>query len=287
MLSHQSHVIVRCPTMAIRCKFCGCPNIVKYGVRNGIQQYLCRSCGRKFSDKDTLEGRQTPTAEIGAALSMFYDGLSLSGIQRQLQGIFNDWVNPSTIYRWVIEYSSKAITLLDKQKVRLSNTWVVDETVVKVGGENMWYWDVIDEGTRFLIDTHLSKTRSIRDVETLFGRCRNRTHTVPRFILSDKLAVYVDGIERVFGADARHIQSRGMTSDININLIERFHSTLKTRTKVMRGLKTKATAQVILDGFVMHYNFFRPHMTLGDSTPAKVAGIKLQFSTWEGLLRWL
>jgi hypothetical protein len=56
----------------------------------------------------------------------------------------------------------------------------------------------------------------------------------------------------------------------------------------MRGLKTKETAQIILDGFVVHYNFFRAHMSLGtDITPAQVAGIKLPFSTWEGLLRVL
>ena len=151
MIKH-SHTIIRCPTEAIRCKFCGSTDIVKYGRRHGIQNYLCRACGRKFTDKDTLEGKQIPTAHVGAALSMFYDGLSLAGISRQLEGIFNNRVNPSTIYRWVIEYSEKAIKLLDSYKAEASDTWVVDETVVKIGGENLWYWDVIDDGTRFLIN---------------------------------------------------------------------------------------------------------------------------------------
>lgn len=271
----------------IRCKFCGSANVVKYGFRNHIQQYMCRDCGRKFSEKDTLEGKRTPIPEMGIALSLFFDGLSLTEISQQLIGIFHEFVDPSTIYRWVMEYSQEAIKLLSKYKAKLSDTWVVDETVISILGENFWFWDVIDEGTRFLVNTHLSKSRTITDVVSLFERCSRHTDTIPKYIISDKLAAYIDGIERVFGSDAKHIQSQGMTSDININLIERFHSTLKTRIKVIRGLKTKESARIILDGFIINYNFFRPHMSLRDKTPAEVAGIKLPFNSWEGLLRSL
>lgn len=285
--SHSSHTFQRCSVVGIKCKFCGSSNVVKYGFKKYIQQYMCKDCGRKFTEKDTLEGRQIPVNEMGVALSLFYDGLSVTEISQQLVSIFRDFVNPSTIYRWIMEYSQEAIELLERYKAKLSDTWVVDETVIGIAGENYWYWDVIDEETRFLIDTHLSKSRTIPDVVTLFERCNKRTETIPRFIISDKLAAYIDGIERVFGADAKHIQSQGMTSNININLIERFHGTLKQRIKVMRDLKTKESAQIILDGFVIHYNSFRPHMSLNDKTPAEVAGIKLPFNTWEGLLRFV
>jgi len=261
--------------------------VVKYGFQNHIQQYLCRDCGRKFNENDTLDRMRTPTAEIGAALSMFYDGLSLAAISRQLEGIFHDFVNPSTIYRWIMQYSQEAIKLLESYKANVSTTWVVDETVISIVGKNHWYWDVLCEKSRFLIGTHLSMARTTNDVVTLFGKCSKHTDVIPRFIISDKLPAYIGGIEKVFGADTKHIKSQGMSSDINTNLIERFHSTLKQRTKVMRDMKTTDTAQIILDGFVVHYNFFRHHMTLGDVTPAEVAGIKLPFDTWEGLLRFL
>jgi transposase InsO family protein len=42
----------------------------------------------------------------------------------------------------------------------------------------------------------------------------------------------------------------------------------------MRGLKSIKTARQFLDGWLVHYNFFRPHMSLDDKTPAEVAGIK-------------
>lgn len=69
----------------------------------------------------------------------------------------------------------------------------------------------------------------------------------------------------------------------NTNYIERFHSTLKSRTKVMRGLHTVESAKKYLDGWLVHYNFFRPHMSLKDSTPVRVAGIQFPFRNWKDI----
>ena len=49
----------------------------------------------------------------------------------------------------------------------------------------------------------------------------------------------------------------------------------------MRGLKSIPTAQALLDGWLVHYNFFRPHMSLNDSTPASVAGIRFPHRNWK------
>ncbi len=269
----------------IKCKFCGSTDIMKYGIRNGIQNYICKKCGRKFTAKDAPVGMRTPTEQIGASLNMFYDGLSLSDIARHLGETYDNPVNSSTVYRWIIRYTSEAIRTLEPLKAMVGNTWVVDETVIKVGGDNLWFWDVIDEDTRFLLASHLSKSRAIPDVMTVMHRARKRAGKSPRFIISDKLWAYVDGIERIFGADAKHIQSQGMTADININLIERFHGTVKERTKVLRGFKTLESAELILDGFLIHYNFFRPHMTLRNKTPAEVAEIKAPCRNWTDVVR--
>jgi hypothetical protein len=39
-----------------------------------------------------------------------------------------------------------------------------------------------------------------------------------------------------------------------------------------------------LDGWLVHYNFFRPHMSLNDQTPASVAGIKFPFRNWKDIV---
>ena len=83
----------------------------------------------------------------------------------------------------------------------------------------------------------------------------------PRIIFTDKLKAYLEGIERAYGAESQHIQCSPFEIMNNNNFIERFHSTLKSRTKVMRDLKSMETARTFLDGWLIHYNFFRPHMS--------------------------
>ncbi len=63
--------------------------------------------------------------------------------------------------------------MLERLEIKVSDTWVVDETMVKVTG-NMWFWDIIDEGTRFLLASHLSRTRGMADVMTVMNRARKR-----------------------------------------------------------------------------------------------------------------
>jgi putative transposase len=270
----------------IACKWCGSTDIMKYGVRKGVQNYICKACGRVFIAKDAPYHMQTPTEQIGAALNMFYDGMSVSAIANHLKETHNNPVNASTVYRWIIRYTFIANTILAPLKPNVSDIWIVDETVIKVGGRNLWFWDIIDEKTRFLLASHLSRTRTTLDAATIMRRAWQKADKAPRFIISDQLLAYIDGIELVFGAASRHIQSMGFTDEINTNIIERFHGTIKQRTKVLRAFKTKETAEQILDGFLIHYNFFRPHMSLANRTPAEVAQIKAPVTNWTDVVKW-
>ncbi len=75
-----------------------------------------------------------------------------------------------------------------------------------------------------------------------------------------------------------------MQDKINNNLIERYHSTFRSRDKVMRG-----TASGIVNGYRLYYNFIRPHMSLDGQTPAQAAGIQLKMQNnsnkWLGLIQ--
>ncbi|MDP2661295.1 MAG: integrase core domain-containing protein [Dehalococcoidia bacterium] len=37
---------------------------------------------------------------------------------------------------------------------------------------------------------------------------------------------------------------------------------------------------MILQGFLVNYNYFRPHMSLGNKTPAEAAGQDLPVKSW-------
>ena len=270
----------------IVCKFCGSENIVRFGVREGVQNYLCRNCGRKFTAKDTPEGMRTEAEQIADSLQSFYDGLSMADIALNLERTYNNPVNPSTVYRWLIKYTGKAIEILEPMKPEVSGIYIADETAIKINGKLHWIWDCIDRDTRFLVASYLSPNRGTREAKILMELAYRRTGKPPKQILTDKLSAYLDGIELVFGADTKHIQSTPFSGTDSTNIIERFQGTIKERTKVLRGFKSLETARFILDGFMLNYNFFRPHIALNHKTPAEVAGIKTDIKTWEDVVRY-
>jgi transposase-like protein len=268
----------------VECKHCGAENVVRFGsTAKGVQRFLCRACERTFVDNNAPPYMRFPVEVIASALNQFYESTSLHKIQRTLRLDHGMQPDPSNIYRWIVKYTKIAVREFEAVPVNVGDTWIADETVLKlkVGG-NHWFWDIIDRDTRFLLASHLSKTRYTRDAETLMERALRRAGGIPpKAIITDKLRSYLGGIERVFGADSQHIQSGPFALEQSSRDIERFHGTLKDRTKVLRSLANSASAKIVLDGWIVHYNFFRPHQGLKGKTPAEAATARgVPFSSW-------
>jgi transposase-like protein len=227
---------------------------------------------------------QYSTLKVAGALNMYYEGMSLHEIRRNCIQQYNDYISDVTILKWVQRFSKLAIVEAGRYKPNVGGLWVADETVIDLDGKNIWLWDMIDTKTRFLIASHMSYTRTTKDAQALMKQAYNRTGKIPRVIYTDKLRAYLDGIELTFGADTKHKQGRPFDVEVNTNLIERFHGTIKSRTKVMRGLHTIKSATLFLDGWLVHYNFFRPHMSLRDRTPASIASIRFPFRNWKDVV---
>ena len=271
----------------IRCKYCGSPDVIRYGTFREIQRWWCKKCQRKFADNDALPEMKTPIRQISSALSMYYRGVSLDDIRDHLDQQYDNQPSSSTVYEWVTRFSAEASNKARDYTPNVGDVWLADETVLKIGGKSVWFWDLIDVKTRFLLSSHMSYRRTTQHARALVEKASKRANKTPKVIITDKLYAYLDGIELAFGADTEHIQSKGFRVQPNTNLLERFHGTLKARTKVMRGLKTMDSAKIISEGFIIHYNFLRPHMTLKGKTPAIVAGLKLPFKTWIELVDYL
>ena len=110
--------------------------------------YMCQICGRTFMDNGALPGMRLSPEVIGAAVSMFYGGLSIREVRNNLDQIFDVKPSKSTIYGWLIRYTKKAKRLIGDVRPRVGDVWE-----------------------------------------------------------ADKMASYIEGIERVFGASSRHVQS--------------------------------------------------------------------------------
>ena len=263
-----------------KCKYCGSYHIVRYGKSKGVQRLLCRECHHTFMDDDAIPGMKTPKEQIASALNMYYEGMSLNAIRRHLEQMHHFYPSDSTVYDWITKFSKVAIKEAEKYKPDVGDVWVADETVLKIEGKNTWFWDIIDTKTRFLLASHISTVRTSRDARKLMEKAAKRAGKAPKVVLTDKLRAYLDGIELAFGAETKHIASKGFTVQPNTNLVERFHGTLKARTKVMRGLKSRESAKLLTDGWLVHYNYFRPHEALRNKTPAEKAGIAFPYKNW-------
>ncbi len=272
----------------ITCKYCDSNNIVKDGTNTGEQYYLCRSCNRRFNLKDALMYMKTPASAVSAAVSMYYRGMSISNVRQELKQIYNLDVSDFAIYNWIERFTKDAVKITSNYHPEVGYVWMADETVINIAGKQYWLLDVIDVKTRFLLASKLSPHRWMEDIHDVLKEAYQRSGRIPKSIMTDQLDGYVRAIPSTFGKESRHIQVKKFTSKPNNNIIERFHGTLKSRTKIMRDLKSLDTARLILDGFFVHYNYMRPHETLSkdrDITPAQKANIHFPYDNWEQLIR--
>lgn len=268
-----------------RCKHCYSDNVVKFGTYKGTQLYWCKACQRKFKADDTLFHMKVSASHISSALSMFYRGLSYRDIADHMQQEYNYRPSKSAIFKWVDKYTTLAVNHFRDYQPHVGNTWIADETVLDLDNHKVWFWDIIDADTRFLLASRASETRRTIDAERLMEDAAKRAGKAPKVIITDKLRSYLDSIETTFGADTEHKQSSPFAFKDSTALIERFHGTLKDRTKVMRGFKDMDTLIQFTDGFLVYYNFFRPHEGLNDRTPAEAAKIDYRIKNWAELSR--
>jgi len=275
----------------IQCKYCNSPNTKKFGTFNGIQRYYCNDCKRKFVPNTALPYMQTPVEQVALALSLYYDGLSLNAICRNLKQAYGIYPSSSTVYGWITRFTKEAIEKTKDIKPELGVVWLADETMIEIDGVKHWLWDVIDIKTRFLVASHISLKRTVDDAIMLMHKANRRAGKYPKVIMTDSLSAYLDGISLTYGNQARHLRVKKFTVKPNNNIIERLQGTIKGRTKVMRGLKSYETAKLITDGFMVHYNFIRPHESLETKTdkyvtPAEKAKVDLPCDDWLKMIKF-
>jgi transposase-like protein len=221
--------------------------------------------------------------EVSSALNMYYEGMSISAIRRLLLQEHQHAPSTATIYEWIQKYTQYATDSIKGHHPNVGDIFVADETVLNIGGQKLWLWDIIDQKTRFLLATRLSRSRTTRDAQALMDKAVKMAGKHPKMVITDKLASYEDVF---YGKDSEHIQGGiARTGEDNTQTIERFHGTLKARTKVMRGLKNFETALDFTEGWLVHYNYLRPHESLQDKTPAEVAGVAYPYKNWADIIR--
>jgi len=272
----------------MNCKKCDSTKVVKIGKRDGVQRYKCKECGFRFLENDNFDRMRTQKHVIAVAMGFYFDGMSVRKIQEQIAYIFKVDVSQVTIHNWITKYSNLVYDYTSSLKVEFGDKWHIDETAIKIKGNQHWFWEMIDEDTRFMVAGHLSKTRTQKDCTILFKDAADRAINMPKFIFSDGCFAYRKPFNKVFweyGEPTKLIQNVGINSRRTNNIVERLHGTLKDMLRARRGLDSMEKTELLLKGWFVHYNFLRPHSSLKGKTPAQAAGIDIDVSNrWESLI---
>jgi len=90
------------------CKYCQSDKVIKYGKYKDVQYHFCKDCKRKYAGMDTIPKMQYPTHQVADALNMYYEGMSLNDIRRNLIQQHNSYISDATAYNWVNRFSKMA-----------------------------------------------------------------------------------------------------------------------------------------------------------------------------------
>jgi putative transposase len=272
----------------MNCKYCNSENVTKKGIRHNKQTYRCKDCGHIFVPNGKFSRMRNEKNIVVAALNFYYDGLSLRKTQRNLEQVFGEKISQVTILNWIKKYSQLVKEYMISEVPQLSGLWHEDETMLSCEGRSIWFWEMIDEDTRFMVASHLSNTRTFEDTVSIFKKGVDQSKVRPRAVFVDGSHVYKSAFNKVFYTmrkDTRVelVQRVGIRSRETNNIIERLHGTLKDRTRCMRGLKAYDSTKLLLEGWSVHYNCVRPHQSLGGKTPAQAARMNVP-NNWKGLI---
>jgi len=191
----------------------------------------------------------------------------------------------------------------DKQKIKASWQLQSDEVEYKrrtshtsKGIKNEFFIDVIDMDSRYLVSSQYAKDRKNYTLNKVLGKAKQKVGNQVKVISTDGLMGYPRVIKKTFGMKLNKFHKVAKTSKVIHQVIksdsggfnykiERFHNTLRERTKIMRGFHGCITsAQTLMKGYEIYYNWIRNHQGIECLTPSQIACPNVQIENKNGWL---
>jgi len=238
------------------------------------------------ASKFSIKRMRTKLKIIIDALYMYFvNNSSTRAISNFFKDRYDYYISHVSIHKWTIKFAGvfrQIIETLIPDTLSHSDEWHADETVIKIHGKKYYIWTLIDSETRYVINYHLTTSREGKEAYALFHWSKKK-YGSPASIVSDRLPSYNMPVKTVF-SNSRHIKVQKFTDDITNNLIESFFSKFKAQYKARRGFKSFDSVNNLLTCFFFFYNYIRPHGSLGNETPARVAGVNYSETSRKNLL---
>jgi transposase-like protein len=279
----------------IKCIYCGKSNYVKKGYRQTenrgkIQRFICRDCGRQFTNDDGFYRMRNSESKITSAIDLYYSNLSSRKVRNYFRRHLEHNASHVTIMDWCRRYVLKVQKYVDSLQPELSGEFYADETEIqrsRKDDRNDIFWCNVDWGTRYINATMYSPNEQNLKDATEFMRKIKSTKALPKYIQTDAGVFYPTAFRKVFYSrykddKVEHIVNNvSKTKKHNVR-IETVFSKIKDRVYDFRGLKALWSAPILMAGIVLQHNYIENHTTTG-KIPCELAGLKLE----AGQNRWL
>ena len=288
------------------CPKCKSKEVTKRGFRitdnrQKIQRYFCKSCKNRFVFDNAFYRMRNHEQMVTQCLDMYYSGMSLRKIADHLQRFFPKEVHYSTIYRWIMKYVPIMENFTEKKCIKAGWQLQGDEVEFKrresglkgsKGVNDEYFIDVIDIESRYLVSTDYQAQRTNKVLNKVYYNAKRKVGDQVKVISTDGLVAYPRTIKKTFGYNPHatrnpkiiHQVIKSDSGGFNYK-VERFHNTLRERTKVMRGFHGCITsAQTLLKGFEIYYNWIRNHQGIDCLTPSELACPQVSI---QGKNKWL
>ena len=291
-------------TKEILCPKCDSKEVTKRGFRyterrEKIQKYFCKSCKHRFVLDNPFFRMRNHQQMITQCTDMYYSGMSFRKIADHLKRFFPSNIHPSTIYRWIIKYVPIIENFTEKQGIKAGWQLQGDEVEYKrrishtgKGIKNEYFIDIIDIESRYIVSSQYAEDRKTHTLNKIYGKAKQKVGNQVKIISTDGLMSYPRVIKKTFGLNKHstrnpkiiHQVIKSDSGKFNYK-IERFHNTLRERTKVMRGFHGCITsAQTLMKGYEIYYNWIRNNLALEGQTPSQIAVPNVQIENKNGWL---
>ena len=158
-------------------------------------------------------------------------------------------VHYTTVFRWVQEYAPEIDKRCRAQVTPTNDSWRVDETYIKVKGQNKYLYRAVDSDGNTL-DFLLTAKRDAAAAKRFFRKALKACHNQePRVITVDKNAAYPKAIDQLKAKEELPEKVELRQKKYLNNIIEQDHRGIKRLVKPGMGFKSFNTARRTLKGY--------------------------------------
>jgi hypothetical protein len=221
---------------------------------------------------------------IASTLNTFYEGASLGRIKRHIHLEHGVQPDHASIHRWIMRYTKLAVANADRPALVAGDEWVALSSTTFTyfaKDKSTRNLDVVDLASGFLLGSHMDFGPSAGNEAGVIAAAARTALRWPTKVLTNSLEFlpmetgWNSPVYPMTGFDPSSIETETPPKNVT-----RVRSWLKDRTAILSGLGSVRTAQLVLQGWMIHYNYFRPHPAFDGRTPASMAGVKGRFSSW-------